>query len=229
VEREVIAREETRELKERVIEINRVAKVVKGGRRFSFTALVVIGDEVDRVGVGYGKAREVPLAISKAVDDAKKNLFTVPKHGTTVTHEILGTFGAARVFIRPASEGTGVIAGGGVRAVLELAGIRDVLAKSLGTTNPINMAKATVAGLKALRRPEDVAQMRGKTIAEILPQSAARLAELSADDGEVAPAPAPAPDPEAEAEAAAEPEPEATAEPELEPAEAVTEVEETGS
>jgi small subunit ribosomal protein S5 len=158
-----------RELKERVIEINRVAKVVKGGRRFSFTALVVIGDEVDRVGVGYGKAREVPLAISKAVDDAKKNLFTVPKHGTTVTHEILGRFDAARVFIRPASEGTGVIAGGGVRAVLELAGIKDVLAKSLGTTNPINMAKATVDGLKKLRRPEDVAKMRGKTIAEVLP------------------------------------------------------------
>src|SRR6187431_3276145 len=172
VEREVIAREEVRELKERVIEINRVAKVVKGGRRFSFTALVVIGDEVDRVGVGYGKAREVPLAISKAVDDAKKNLFTVPKHGTTVTHEILGRFDAAKVFIRPASEGTGVIAGGGVRAVLELAGIRDVLAKSLGTTNPINMAKATVDGLKKLRRPEDVAKMRGKTISEVLPYRA---------------------------------------------------------
>jgi small subunit ribosomal protein S5 len=176
VEREVIAREETRELKERVIEINRVAKVVKGGRRFSFTALVVIGDEVDRVGVGYGKAREVPLAISKAVDDAKKNLFTVPKHGTTVTHEILGEFDAAKVFIRPASEGTGVIAGGGVRAVLELAGIRDVLAKSLGTTNPINMAKATVDGLKKLRRPEEVARARGKTVAEILPVSAAPAA-----------------------------------------------------
>jgi small subunit ribosomal protein S5 len=186
VEREVIAREEVRELKERVIEINRVAKVVKGGRRFSFTALVVIGDEVDRVGVGYGKAREVPLAISKAVDDAKKNLFTVPKHGTTVTHEILGVFGAARVFIRPASEGTGVIAGGGVRAVLELAGIRDVLAKSLGTTNPINMAKATVQGLKALRRPEDVAKMRGKTIAEILPYSKARVAELQDEAAEPA-------------------------------------------
>jgi small subunit ribosomal protein S5 len=167
-----MAREETRELKERVIEINRVAKVVKGGRRFSFTALVVIGDEIDRVGVGYGKAREVPLAISKAVDDAKKNLFSVPKHGSTVTHEILGEFGAARVFIRPASEGTGVIAGGGVRAVLELAGVRDVLAKSLGTTNPINMAKATVNGLQRLRRPEDVAKMRGKTIREILPVSA---------------------------------------------------------
>jgi len=169
VERQVIAREETRELKERVVEINRVAKVVKGGRRFSFTALVVIGDEVDRVGVGYGKAREVPLAITKAVDDAKKNLFTVPKHGTTITHEILGRADAARVLLRPASEGTGVIAGGGVRAVLELAGIRDILAKSLGTTNPINMAKATVNGLRNLRRPEDVARIRGKTISEVLP------------------------------------------------------------
>jgi small subunit ribosomal protein S5 len=160
---------ETRELKERVVEINRVAKVVKGGRRFSFTALVVIGDEVERVGVGYGKAREVPLAISKAVDDAKKNMFVVPKHGTTITHEVLGRFDAARVLLRPASEGTGVIAGGGVRAVLELAGVRDVLAKSLGTTNPINMLKATVVALKDLRRPEDVARMRGKTIAEVLP------------------------------------------------------------
>jgi small subunit ribosomal protein S5 len=183
VEQKVIEREESRELKERVVEINRVAKVVKGGRRFSFTALVVIGDEVDRVGVGYGKAREVPLAITKAVEDAKKNLFTVPKHGTTITHEILGRSDAARVLLRPASEGTGVIAGGGVRAVLELAGIRDILAKSLGTTNPINMAKATVDGLKNLRRPADVAKMRGLSISQVLPYKAPEEPEQADGEG----------------------------------------------
>ena len=161
--------QESRELKERVVEINRVAKVVKGGRRFSFTALVVIGDEHDRVGVGYGKAREVPLAITKAVDDAKKNLFTRAEARHDDHARVIGKFDAARVMLRPASEGTGVIAGGGVRAVLELAGIRDILAKSLGTTNPINMAKATVNALQSLRRPEDVARARGKTIAEVLP------------------------------------------------------------
>ena len=180
VEREVMAREETRELKERVVEINRVAKVVKGGRRFSFTALVVIGDVVDRVGVGYGKAREVPLAISKAVDDAKKNLFTVPKHGQTITHEVVGRFGAATVLLRPASPGTGVIAGGGVRAVLELGGIRDVLAKSLGTTNPINMLKAAESALRQLRRPEEVARARGKSIVDVLPVSKAPREEAPA-------------------------------------------------
>ena len=190
VEREVFAREEARELKERVIEINRVAKVVKGGRRFSFTALVVVGDETDRVGVGYGKAREVPLAITKAVDDAKKNLFTVPKHGSTITHEILGAFGAARVVLRPASEGTGVIAGGGVRAVLELGGVRDILAKSLGTTNPINMLKATVQGLQSLRRPEEVAATRGLTISQVLPVA------KKAEEEEEAPAAAAAAEPE---------------------------------
>jgi small subunit ribosomal protein S5 len=211
---------ESRELKERVVEINRVAKVVKGGRRFSFTALVVIGDEVDRVGVGYGKAREVPLAISKAVDDAKKNLFTVPRHGTTITHEIIGRSDAARVLLRPASEGTGVIAGGGVRAVLELAGIRDILAKSLGTTNPINMLRATVNGLQNLRRPEDVAKTRGLRIRDVLPP---RKVEEPSDEAE---APAEAPD-TAAAEPATEPEAAAPAEAVETPSEAAAEPAET--
>jgi small subunit ribosomal protein S5 len=156
------------DLQERVIEINRVAKVVKGGRRFSFTALVAVGDEDSVVGIGYGKAREVPLAIQKAVEDARKNLIRVPKYGQTITHRVIGRFGAGHVVLRPASPGTGVIAGGGVRAVLELGGVRDVLTKSIGTQNPINLVKATMSGLESLRRPEDVAKLRGISIREVL-------------------------------------------------------------
>lgn len=156
------------DLKEKVVNINRVTKVVKGGRNFRFSALVVVGDENGHVGIGMAKAIEIPSAIKKAIQDAKKRMIEVPLSETTIPHEMVGEYGAGRVLIKPAAEGTGVIAGGPVRAVLELAGIKDIRTKSLGSNNPINVVNATVEALKALKKPENVAKIRGKSVEEIL-------------------------------------------------------------
>ena len=168
------APQERNPLLERIVVTNRVAKVVKGGRRFSFTALVVVGDGDGNVGVGYGKAKEIPAAIAKGVEEAKKNMFKVPRIGSTIPHQIIGEKAAGRVLLRPASPGTGVIAGGAVRAVLECAGIHDVLSKSLGSDNAINIVHATVAALKGLMRPEEIAARRGLPIEDVAPAAMLR-------------------------------------------------------
>ena len=159
---------------ERTIKVNRVAKVVKGGRRFSFTALMVIGDGNGKVGLGYGKAKEAGLAVQKGIEEAKKNLFDVPLAGSTITHPVIGKAGAGEIMMKPAAPGTGVIAGGAARAILEMAGVHDIIAKSLGSTNAINVAHATIAGLHALRRPEDVAKLRGLAVEDVVPAGVLR-------------------------------------------------------
>src|SRR5487761_2562256 len=159
---------------ERTIKVNRVAKVVKGGRRFSFTALMVIGDGNGRVGLGYGKAKEAGLAVQKGIDEARKNMFDVPLAGSTITHPVTGRAGAGKIMLKPAAPGTGVIAGGAARAILEMAGIHDIIAKSLGTSNAINVAHATMAGLKSLVRPDEIARLRGLAVEDVTPAGVLR-------------------------------------------------------
>ena len=167
------------QFEDRTIKVNRVAKVVKGGRRFSFAALMVIGDGNGTVGLGYGKAKEAGLAVQKGIEEAKKNLFKVPLAGSTITHPIIGEAGAGRVLLKPAAPGTGVIAGGAARAILEMAGIHDILAKSLGSSNGINVAQATIAGLRSLKRPDEVARLRGKSAGEVTPAGVLKAYEES--------------------------------------------------
>jgi small subunit ribosomal protein S5 len=162
------------QFEERTIRVNRVAKVVKGGRRFSFTALMVVGDGNGRVGLGYGKAKEAGLAVQKGIEEARKNMFDVPLAGSTITHPVIGEAGAGRVMLKPAAPGTGVIAGGAARAILEMAGISDVLCKSLGSSNGINVAHATIVGLKSLMRPEQLSRLRGKPAEELVPRGVLR-------------------------------------------------------